>query len=209
MVNNGEVVFLQVSGGSEDILKPGLNIIGGMQPRGLREFIPGISGISDEVGEVEWSIDMVEDDPDVAELMGVSMVMSCTSLRFIMSMPGMLDMSDILDVAVDRPGTAAEFVGSIPSPGPASRTLWGRHWTLPLPLAKILSTQAGKAPVLRYRANTTSESSCVQSFRRMFVASRSASWSAAASPRFRASDANGRWRDAAGRMRSGPRMASL
>lgn len=38
----------------------------------------------------------------------------------------------------------------------------GRHSTLPCPLAKMLSTQFGNAPVLKYRDQTASDSSCVQ-----------------------------------------------
>jgi len=186
MVNNDEVVLVQVSGGREEMLKPGLNIIGGIQPRGPRESIPGIPGIPgipEEVG-TEWSIDMVEDDRTAAELIGVSMVMLCISCRLTISMPGMLDISGISDLVVDCLGAAVGSVGSMPSPGPASRTLWGRQSTLPIPLAKTVSTQDGKAPVSKYRANTTSESSCVQSFRRIFVASRSASSRVATSSPF-------------------------
>lgn len=179
MTNKGDVVLVQDSGGSDDILNPGLNIMGGMQPRGFREPIPGISGIPDDAGEVEWSIDMVEDGRDVAELIGDSMGMSCISRRFNMSMLGISDICGISEMVADAPGAVVMFAGSIPSPGPDSRTLSGRHCTLPWPLAKILSTHDGKAPVLIYRANTTSESSCVQSFRRTFVAFRSAARSAA------------------------------
>lgn len=174
MVNNDEVVLVQVSGGREEMLKPGLNIIGGIQPRGPRESIPGIPGIPEEVG-AEWSIDMVDDGRTAAELICVSMSMLCISCRLTISMPGMLDIAGISDLVVDCSGATVGSVGSMPSPVAASRTLWGRQSTLPMPLAKTVSTQDGKAPVSKYRANTTSESSCVQSFRRIFVASRSAS----------------------------------
>ena len=54
IVNNSDVVFVQNSGGRELILNPGLNIIGGMQPRGVNEFIPG--GIPDIVDVLDISI---------------------------------------------------------------------------------------------------------------------------------------------------------
>lgn len=179
MTNKGELVLVQVSGGSDDILNPGLNTIGGMQPRGPKGSIPGISGNPDEAAV--WSIDMVEDGWVVSELTVVSLVMSCISLRFIMSRLDKLDRCGISGMVVDCPVAVVMFSGSIPSPGPDLRMLSGRHCTLPWPLAKILSTHDGKAPVLIYRANMTSESSCVQSFRRMFVASRSAARSAVTS----------------------------
>ena len=43
MVYSGAVVFEQLSGGSEDILYPGLNIMGGAQPRGLKDVGMGIA----------------------------------------------------------------------------------------------------------------------------------------------------------------------
>lgn len=172
---------MQVSGGSDDILNPGLNIMGGIQPRGLKESIPGISGIPEDAGEVEWSIDMVADGRDVTGFTGDSMGMSCISRPFNMSMLGISDICCISEVVADVPSAVVVFFGSIPSPGPDSRALFGRHCTFPWPLAKILSTHDGKAPVFIYRANTTSESSCVQSFRRTFVAFRSAARSAASS----------------------------
>lgn len=38
----------------------------------------------------------------------------------------------------------------MPSPGPASKTLAGKHCTRPRPLASRLSTHCGKAPVVKY-----------------------------------------------------------
>jgi hypothetical protein len=184
MTNRSEVVSVHVSGGSEDESNPGLNIIGGVQPRGLRESIPGISGIPDGSTEVEWFIDMVEDGPDVSELIGESMGMSCISRSFSMSVLNISGICGISDMVADGSDAVVMLPGSIPRSGPHSRMLSGRHCTLPLPLAKILSTQDGKAPVSIYRANMTSESSCVQSFRRTFIASRSTARSVASSSSF-------------------------
>lgn len=203
-------MLVQVSGGSEDMLNPGLNIMGGMQPRGPRESMPDIPDECDVAAGL--SIDIVDDGWDSSELIEGPMVMSCISLRFNMSMLGMSDISDIdgmSGMAVDCSTVVLDCSGSIPSPGPDSRMLSGKHSTLPWPLAKMLSTHDGNAPVFRYLANITSESSCVQSFRSMFVDSRSAARRALASPSLRANFAKGRLRDAAGRMRSGPRIASL
>jgi len=45
-------------------------------------------------------------------------------------------------------------ISDIPASSPRSTPAWridlGRHWTFPCPLAKILSTQKGNAPVLKY-----------------------------------------------------------
>lgn len=41
IVNKADVVFVHVSGGRELLLKPGLNIIGGVHPRGDNEVIAG------------------------------------------------------------------------------------------------------------------------------------------------------------------------
>ena len=153
------------------------------------------------------------DNPTLAILTDISIVISCMSRAlktFMVGIPDMLGISVGISDAVARGTEAVAWSsGCIPSPGPAWRTASGRHWTLPRPLARTLSTHDGKAPVLRYRANMTSESSCVQSFSKIFVACRSASRRAAFSLSFRAMLSNGRWRDEAGRIRSGPRMASL
>lgn len=39
IVSKADVVFVHVSGGRELLLKPGLNIMGGVQPRGDNEVI--------------------------------------------------------------------------------------------------------------------------------------------------------------------------
>ena len=183
MTSNGELVLVQVSGGNEDMLKPGLNIIGGMQPRGPRAPIFGIPGDSDIVGIAEWASTDFEGNSLRTLLMDVA-IMSCMSLpfkTFILCIPDICGISD----AADRDTEAVTGLsGSIPSPAPAFSTSSGRHLTLPRPLASILSTQDGNAPVLMYRAKMTSESSCVQSFKRMFVACRSASRRAAFSLSF-------------------------
>lgn len=129
MSNNGELVLVQVSGGNDDMLKPGLNSIGGKQPRGLRTFM-GASGDPEDVGAADWSVDMGGDEPDatVAMVVGAPPMLWCIPLAFI-------------------PGAEDWLSGVMPSPGPAWRMLSGRHWTLPRPLASTLSTHDGKAPV--------------------------------------------------------------
>lgn len=44
------------------------------------------------------------------------------------------------------------FISSYPILGPAWSIYSGKHSTLPNPLARMLSTQFGKAPVSKYRA---------------------------------------------------------
>ena len=96
-----------------------------------------------------------------------------------------------------------------PNPGPASSIYLGRHSTLPRPLARILSTQLGKAPVSKYRLKIVSDRSCVQSFRRIDTASLSACSSCSRSTVLAATSSNGRRREGAGRTMRGPRIASL
>ena len=61
-MKSSDVVFVQVSGGSELAFRPGLNIIGGLQPRGPK----AICGISDMVLMVKSSVPAgVVDDPAV------------------------------------------------------------------------------------------------------------------------------------------------
>jgi len=60
IVNNSDVVLVHDSGGRELILNPGLNIIGGMQPRGDNESIPG-------------------DIPDIVDILGISIVDELTA----------------------------------------------------------------------------------------------------------------------------------
>lgn len=115
-----------------------------------------------------------------------------------------------LGIAVPDIAIVVVVVGeSSKNPPPSLRNASGRHCTLPFPLANKLSTHKGNAPVVLYRAKMTSERSCVQSFSMRLAACFSASRRAALSASFFARLSNGRARDAAGRISSGPRMASL
>lgn len=69
----------------------------------------------------------------------------------------------ITDVAIVAVGLwCVALTSSVrPNPGPASSIYFGRHSTLPRLLARILSTQLGKAPVSRYRLKIVSDRSCV------------------------------------------------
>ncbi|KAK5239133.1 hypothetical protein LTR16_012240, partial [Cryomyces antarcticus] len=64
MVNTGEVVFTQSSGAIELALDPGLNIVGGVHPRGLKGAIDDVSDITDMVDmadeEIMLTIDMAD-----------------------------------------------------------------------------------------------------------------------------------------------------
>lgn len=149
MVSKGEVVLVQVSAGSADISNPGLNIIGGIQPRGLRLPIPGMSGIVDDAAG--WFTDVEGAAGFVSELACPSIDVSCICLWS--SICGAIAMD------VDRPAAEVRVADSTPRPGPDSRMASGRHCTLPWPLARMLSTHDGNAPVLLYRENMASESS--------------------------------------------------
>ena len=76
-----------------------------------------------------------------------------------MTMPGMASLVAgclfcILGISMDAmdpaDGDDIPTPMSMPSPSSAARTDSGRHWTLPCPLARRLSTQLGKAPVSKY-----------------------------------------------------------
>lgn len=75
IVKSSEVVLVHDSGGRELMLKPGLNIIGGVQPRGVNEVIAGdMFGILvavDIVGMLE-SPDMLDMDMAAAVTLAAS-----------------------------------------------------------------------------------------------------------------------------------------
>jgi len=112
-------VLVHVSGGRELALKPDLNIIGIVHPRGPREVISGDMVVVIEMGDsvvwvglimtiVELPMSMVEPESPI-------------SLRF--AMPDM-----IIDVGLIADIWFARFC---PSPGPAWSMYSGRHSTLP------------------------------------------------------------------------------
>jgi len=95
------------------------------------------------------------------------------------------------------------------SPVPAASILDGKHCTLTCPFASRLSTQLGNAPVSMYWSYMVFERLWYQSVRSTGVAvlsawKRALSWLSLAARLW-----NGRRRDGEGRIRSGPRMASL
>lgn len=59
--------------------------------------------------------------------------------------------ADILESPIAIPDISGIPISS-PRPTPAWRMDSGRHCTLPYPFARMLSTQNGKAPVLKYWA---------------------------------------------------------
>ncbi|KAK5018164.1 hypothetical protein LTR60_001617, partial [Cryomyces antarcticus] len=56
MVNTGEVVFTQSLGAIELALNPGLNIVGGVHPRGLK------GAIDDDVSDITDMMDMADEE---------------------------------------------------------------------------------------------------------------------------------------------------
>lgn len=173
-VNSSEEVLVHVSGGIELASKPGLNIIGGLQPRGPKV----ICGIPDMALIVELPVttDSVEDEAPVIieviaediELMSDIVVPADGAAVWSDLFRMLIDMVFVpiggIDVAPITIGTVSGSCGSLaivdwrPSPGPAWRILSGKHWTLPFPFAKRLSTHWGNAPVLKYSSYISSES---------------------------------------------------
>jgi hypothetical protein len=180
IVNKEDVVFAHVGGGSELILKPGLNIIGGVQPFGFSgpipiDPIPDIESIPDidEIPDID-DIPDIESIPDIGAILdigamldiGVILTMGAVE---VICMPGMFDipsmvmacllrmlipimLMDEASVDIFMEPLPMEFVESSPRPTPAWRMYSGRHSIRPSPFARRLSTQCGNAPVLKYRS---------------------------------------------------------
>lgn len=182
MVNNSEVVFVQVSGGRELLLKPGLNIDGGVQPRGLSDVLgsdmpdmpdmpdmldmPDILDILDipdildmpDIGAIDReTADVIREDATAAEVLDVSakVVVGIDMSIAMLESPAAIRF-DIPDIVIEpmfiEVPPTVVDDESSPSIGPALRMWSGRHWTLPRPLASRLSTQFGNAPVSKYCA---------------------------------------------------------
>jgi hypothetical protein len=157
IVNRADVVFVHVSIGRELLLKPGLNIIGGVQPRGVNEVIagdmPDTLAILD-VPDIPDMLDMgdgVTAAPFACEEVDVEViVISLAIVLIIMSDMAVVDLHPIPDIL-------AWELGLSPRPAPAWRMYWGRHCTRPSPFASMLSTQFGNAPVSKYCAYIVSE----------------------------------------------------
>jgi hypothetical protein len=69
------------------------------------------------------------------------------------------DAIDVDVVAEDPVDIGLESLDPMHKFGPQSRTVCGRHCTLPKPLASRLFTQCGNTPVRLYSRKTTSETS--------------------------------------------------
>lgn len=95
-VKKSDVVFVQVSSGSELALKPGLNIMGGLQPRGPK----AICGMSAKVLMVWSSVptDAV-DDPIIA----IEVIVEEMALISDMAVPvdGLAVLSDLFRMLMD------------------------------------------------------------------------------------------------------------
>lgn len=136
MVNNAEVVLVQVSGGRELLLKPGLNIDGGVQPRGLSEVLgsdmpdmPDMTDILDmpDIGTIDGeTADVIREDATAAEVLDVSaMVVAGIDMSIAMLESAAAIRFDIADIVIEPifievPPTVADDESS-PSIGPALR----------------------------------------------------------------------------------------
>lgn len=182
MTNIADVVFVQVSGGRELPLKPCLNIDGGMQPRGVREVIAGgmpmlgilIVGmlmlgmfIPDALIFDVLMSDVLAYDIEVADAVAIldepiPILFLIPDAVIVLDMVVVFDMGIIPEVVmvsdvdiISLPACVISILmgaESRPRLVPAWRMLSGRHWILPCPLAKRLSTQNGYAPVSKYCA---------------------------------------------------------
>ena len=151
----------------------------------------------------------LDGDSVITLFIDISVIMPCIFRALICFMFALSDILGISIVVDSEMAVSFGAPGVMARPAAACKTSSGRQRTRPRPLASILSTHDGNAPVLMYLAKIVSESSCVQSLSSTFAACRSASRRRALSLLSRAKLSNGRVRDAAGRMSKGPRMASL
>lgn len=189
IVSKGAMVSVQVSGGRSLALKPGLNIVGGIQPRGPRDMsmldmsiiclfccrigcavelgsadiVVDISSVVDDSSAIPsvkvMSIGAAEDDLDNSAVSEGGMNIDILS-------SGAIDIGTVSENAIDvdvvsEDSMDIELESSDPKHklGPQSRTACGKHCTLPKPLASRLFTQCGNTPVRLYSRKTVSETS--------------------------------------------------
>lgn len=129
-VVNGDVVFVHVSGGKRLSLKPGLNIIGGVQPRGVREV--SIADIADIADILELVICSDNDDAAILVMLDcdsmLAMLIVALSLAIDIEVAAAAIMVDKEVIAVVMLAMCLAFIPAIvigaglsPRPVPASR----------------------------------------------------------------------------------------
>lgn len=186
IVSKGAMVLVQVSGGRSLALKPGLNIVGGVQPRGPR----GMSmldmsitcllccriGCAVELGSADIIVDIlsVVNDSSVIKAMSIdaaeddldNSAVSEGGVNTDILSSGAFDIGTVSENAIDvdvvsEDAMDIELESSDPKHklGPQSRTACGKHCTLPKPLASRLFTHCGNTPVRLYSRKTVSETS--------------------------------------------------
>lgn len=126
MTSCADVVFIQVSGEREVLSKPGLNIIGGAQPRGPSEVA------IDDDDDDGWA--MLVDMPDIAGMLDMLDMLDLAGISDMLDIAGILDMDmDMSDIVVEEAIIfISEFIANLfsipdivieelsrPSPGPA------------------------------------------------------------------------------------------
>jgi len=87
IVKSADVVFVQVPRGRELLLKPGLNIIGGVQPRGLSEVI-------------DCDVPDMPNIPDILDMLDMPDMPDMGGMLDILDMLDMLDMGGMLDIVI-------------------------------------------------------------------------------------------------------------
>lgn len=123
IVNKGDVEFVHVSGGRELLLKPGLNIIGGLQPRGVNEVIAGdMLGIPDMLGMPDMGIvDEVRVISFEGDEVGVGAIIMSSAIDIVTILdPSMRDLLSIPDMLIEGVfvGVPSMFVDEESSPRP-------------------------------------------------------------------------------------------
>ena len=108
-----------------------------------------ILGIND-AGPSDLRIKVFDEEPLIGSFVGISgNALTIDTFGSFVDIPCIGGVDNIVVVPVSIPDIADIPVSS-PRPTPACRMDSGRHSTFPWPLARILSTQNGNAPVSKY-----------------------------------------------------------
>ena len=105
IIRSGDVVLAQVSCGRELTLKPGLNIIGGVQPCGLGVLIAPITDIEamlDDDGVLSMDIESMLDPDDILgiDLEAVLKIDATSDMEGMLEVAAIAETDDILDISI-------------------------------------------------------------------------------------------------------------
>ena len=102
IIKSGDVVLVQDSGGRELALKPGLNIIGGVQPRGLSVPIaptPDIEAMLDEGIVLDMAIESILLDDILAINIDIDVDVAVPDTEPMLDVATILEVDAILDIS--------------------------------------------------------------------------------------------------------------